>query len=383
MPLKTAQEQNRMPPAANALERFEGLEPARTALEHRARRRGHGQQGRGQPVAPQSRRTAKRAPRRARSRWRLGVAASQRRGVMTAGRDAAIGEFLRAAGWSGVTPLSLAGDASFRRYYRLTDGARRAVLMDAPPPMEDVRPYVAVAAILRRLGLSAPEIYEEDAGNGFLLIEDFGDDTYTRLLERGADEPGLYALAVDTLIAMQQAAAARGIRETPYYYDTERLLAEAALLVDWYRPLAGGLREEYLGLWREVLPRAVVSPPTLVLRDYHVDNLMLLPGRPGVRGCGLLEARGHVHGVAGHERLPAGRVPGDHLTAVEARSGGDPNGPFPLQLEVQADELFPQLHRGPDCSKRMVLQRGWHAEHGHARVSDELLDGPAVSPADR
>ena len=72
--------------------------------------------------------------------------------------------------------------------------------MDAPPPLEDVGPYIAVAEMLRDLGLSAPEIYAEDRQRGFLLIEDFGDDTYTRLLARGADEAALYALAVDTLV---------------------------------------------------------------------------------------------------------------------------------------------------------------------------------------
>src|SRR5947207_14660349 len=87
-------------------------------------------------------------------------------------RDAAVADFLAAAGWGGIAPASLAGDASFRRYYRLDDGARRLVLMDAPPPVEDVGRYVAVAAILRGLGLSTPQIHAEDNAHGFLLIED-------------------------------------------------------------------------------------------------------------------------------------------------------------------------------------------------------------------
>jgi aminoglycoside/choline kinase family phosphotransferase len=172
--------------------------------------------------------------------------------------------------------------------------------MDAPPPQEDVGPYVAVAALLRNFGLSAPEVLVEDREQGFLLLEDFGDDTYTRLLERGADEPGLYALAVDTLVEMQRAAERRGTSGMPSY-DTERLLAEAALLVDWYWPLAGGLRDEYLALWRELLPEAGVFPPTLVLRDYHVDNLMLLPDRSGVRGCGLLDFQDAVSGPPSYD----------------------------------------------------------------------------------
>jgi aminoglycoside/choline kinase family phosphotransferase len=215
-------------------------------------------------------------------------------------RRRAMNAFLDASGWGGRALVPLAGDASFRRYYRVGGIGRSAVLMDAPPPQEDVGRYVAVAALLRDLGLSAPEVLAEDREEGFLLLEDFGDDTYTRLLERGADEPGLYALAVDTLVAMQRAAELRGIPGMPAY-DTERLLAEAALLVDWYRPLAGGLRDEYLALWRELLPDAAVSPPTLVLRDYHVDNLMLLPDRPGVRGCGLLDFQDAVSGPPSYD----------------------------------------------------------------------------------
>src|SRR6266567_7435364 len=154
-------------------------------------------------------------------------------------RDAAISDFLGSTGWGGVIPTGLAGDASFRRYYRLDDGARRVVLMDAPPP-EDVRPYVAVAAILRGFGLSAPQIYAEDAARGLLLIEDFGDDSYTRLLARGSDEAALYALAIDTLIALHRAVAAGGLPALPPY-DEARLLTEAALLLEWYAPEVLGM----------------------------------------------------------------------------------------------------------------------------------------------
>jgi N-acetylmuramate 1-kinase len=208
--------------------------------------------------------------------------------------------FLDSADWGAVQPVPLAGDASFRRYYRLGHNGSSVVLMDAPPPQEDIGPYVAVATLLRGLGLSAPAVLAEDREQGFLLLEDFGDDTYMRLLARGADEPSLYALAIDTLVALQRAVALRGAPELPLY-DIERLLGEAVLLVDWYRPLNDELREEYLALWRAVLPDAVVSPPTLVLRDYHVDNLMLLPDRPGVKGCGLLDFQDAVTGQPSYD----------------------------------------------------------------------------------
>ncbi len=224
--------------------------------------------------------------------------------------------FLGAQGWNGIAPAMLTGDASFRRYYRLAENSRRAILMDAPPPQEDIRPYVGVAAILRGLGFSAPQVYAEDCDNGFLLIEDFGDDTYTRLLARGADETALYSLAIDTLIELQRTVAAEQPPELPPAaarppelppYDEERLLTEAALLVDWYAPsvvgapLSAAAREHFLAGWREVLPRATLPAPTLVLRDYHVDNLMLLPGRPAVRGCGLLDFQDAVCGPASYD----------------------------------------------------------------------------------
>ena len=227
-------------------------------------------------------------------------------GPAAAGRQAAMADFLAASGWPGIAPTPLAGDASFRRYYRLVDGARRIVLMDAPPPMEDVRPYVAVAAMLRGFGLSAPEIHAEDAARGFLLIEDFGDDVYTRLLTAGADEVALYELAIDTLIALHRAVAASGLPALPPY-DAQRLLDEAALLVDWYAPsvlgapLPAAAREDYLARWRKILPQAALPAATLVLRDYHVDNLMLLPGRPDVRACGLLDFQDAVVGPASYD----------------------------------------------------------------------------------
>ena len=78
--------------------------------------------------------------------------------------------------------------------------------MDAPPEHEDVRPFVAIARHLPGLGLSAPRVLAEDAEAGLLLLEDLGDDTFTRLLDDGADETALYALAVDVLIHLHRLA---------------------------------------------------------------------------------------------------------------------------------------------------------------------------------
>lgn len=225
---------------------------------------------------------------------------------MTIERNAALRDFAARNGWVGITPTLLAGDASFRRYCRLRDAARTAVLMDAPPPQENVAAYVKVAGILRERGFSAPRIYAEDRARGFLLIEDFGDDTYTRLLARGADETELYTLAIDTLIALHRAVEQAGLPDLPAY-DENRLLTELSLLPDWYAPallgrrLADEARATWLALWREVLAKAALPRPMLVLRDYHVDNLMLLPDRPGVRACGLIDIQDAVIGERSYD----------------------------------------------------------------------------------
>lgn len=225
---------------------------------------------------------------------------------MTPARAALIRPFLAAHGWGEAEIRPLAADASFRHYHRLCRGAERAVLMDAPPPQEDVRPFVALARHLVGLGLSAPRLLAVDESNGLLLLEDLGDDTYTRCLAAGADEAGLYALATDVLaeIATRPDAIPPGLAA----YDDDRLLTEAGLLTEWYLPAVAGrelsaaAREDYQRLWRSLFPLARLAPTTLVLRDFHVDNLMRLD-RAGVAGCGLLDFQDAVAGPATYDLM--------------------------------------------------------------------------------
>jgi hypothetical protein len=178
--------------------------------------------------------------------------------------------------------------------------------MDAPPPQENVRSYLAVARLLRGLGFGAPAILNQDAENGLLLIEDLGDDTYTRLLARGEAEEPLYALAIDVLVELTRRFQPKEARFLPPY-DDERLLNEAALLVDWYLPAVTGkptepkLRADYLAVWRAALPAARRAPATLVLRDYHVDNLMRVANRSGLMACGLLDFQDAVLGPQSYD----------------------------------------------------------------------------------
>jgi aminoglycoside/choline kinase family phosphotransferase len=223
-----------------------------------------------------------------------------------ADREGVIGGFLNAAGWGTARRTLLAGDASFRRYSRLERPDESAMLMDAPPPQEDVRPFLAIDRCLRELGFSAPAVLASDIAAGLLLLEDFGDDTYTRLLAKGADETALYALAIDVLIALHRRFTAASVPDLPPY-DDQRLLTEAALLVDWYLPAVTGqptpapLRESYLDLWRSILPMARAVPESLVLRDYHVDNLMRIDGRDGLAACGLLDFQDAVLGPVSYD----------------------------------------------------------------------------------
>ena len=143
----------------------------------------------------------------------------------------------------GLLPESLriaSADASFRRYLRVdTVQGDSRIVMDAPPPLEDVRPFVAVARHLVRLGLSAPELRAVDAENGFLLLEDLGDDTFTRILARGGDESALYSLAMDALIALQSHPEAARI-DVPR--QDAAMLADdgASLFTEWYLPEVTG-----------------------------------------------------------------------------------------------------------------------------------------------
>jgi hypothetical protein len=127
--------------------------------------------------------------------------------------------------------------------------------------------------------LRAPRVLGQDVAHGFLLLEDFGDRTFTRALAAGSDEASLYRSAVDLLIALHRQDA--GEKDFPPY-DRALYATELALFTDWYlpavlpAPLPASLVEEYRARWRSLLDGIADMPQTLVHRDYHVDNLMLL-----------------------------------------------------------------------------------------------------------
>src|SRR3954466_13176042 len=161
-------------------------------------------------------------------------------------------DFLAASGWAGADILPLAGDASFRRYFRVVRGDESAVLMDAPPPHENPRPFVDVAEWLASVGLSAPQILARDMERGLLLLADFGD---WRLREFLDDDPArereLYELATDVLIHLHQHPPMPDLK----VHGLGQWLEEVKLFTDWYCPAVGADvdADAYQAAWREVL----------------------------------------------------------------------------------------------------------------------------------
>ncbi|WP_281299751.1 MULTISPECIES: phosphotransferase [unclassified Iodidimonas] len=235
-------------------------------------------------------------------------------------REQQLIDFLGQTGWHKARRTAIPGDASFRHYARLEQPERRAILMDAPPPHEDVRPFMAVLGALRSYGYAAPALYHADQDAGFLVLEDLGDDRFSRVIARDPGlESGLYGVAVDLLVDLHshqpptRLPVTDGGADHPLpLYDKALLLREAALFGDYYYPAFAspqmGADEQAADvedvdrlntIWAQLLDQSKIcdpDDPVLVLRDYHADNLMWLPSRDGFQKIGLLDFQDAVRG---------------------------------------------------------------------------------------
>ena len=244
-------------------------------------------------------------------------------------RIALVRAFLDGTDYREAQRLRMQGDASTRIFERLSSKDQTTVLMNAPrrpdgPPVrdgkpysaiahlaEDVVPYVAIAAGLRALGLSAPEILHSDLDHGLIVMEDLGED---RIISGDTPAPveARYGVAVDLLAFLhsrdlpnQLPVAAKLDYRLPRY-DVEAFLIEAELLLDWYlvraqAPATDAARAAFTSLWRSALEPAIGAPPTWVLRDYHSPNLLWLPGRDGIARIGLLDFQDALIGPAAYD----------------------------------------------------------------------------------
>ncbi|EXF92190.1 aminoglycoside phosphotransferase [Pseudomonas fluorescens HK44] len=188
--------------------------------------------------------------------------------------------------WGAVPPATLtaaSSDASFRRYFRWEGAGRSFVVMDAPPPQENCKPFVDIAFLLAKSGINVPKIYAEDLERGFLLLNDLGNKTYLDVIDsENADD--LFKDALQALLAFQQLPMAAPLPS----YDVALLRRELELFPEWYvkRELGIEFDSAQQMLWQQVSDRlidsALAQPKVLVHRDYMPRNLMLSEPNPGV-----------------------------------------------------------------------------------------------------
>lgn len=189
-------------------------------------------------------------------------------------------------GWGAVPPATLtaaSSDASFRRYFRWEGEGRSFVVMDAPPPQENCKPFVDIAFLLAKSGINVPKIYAEDLERGFLLLNDLGNKTYLDVIDSENAE-ALFSDALQALLAFQQLPMVAPLPS----YDVALLRRELELFPEWYvkRELGVELDSTQQQQWQRIsdllIDSALAQPKVLVHRDYMPRNLMLSEPNPGV-----------------------------------------------------------------------------------------------------
>jgi hypothetical protein len=241
----------------------------------------------------------------------------------------ALRQFLDAAGYAEAKRLRMPGDASTRSYARLNRDDSIVILMNSPrrsdgPAIydgksysaavhlaEDVKPFVAIDNGLRERGFSAPAIHHADLDGGFLLTEDFGTAAF---VEGDPPRPiaARYETAVDMLAALHRQTLPESLSVAPQIsytiptFDTEALLVEIGLMLEWYLPdrgveLTNGMRAEFATRWRDLLSKPASAARTWVLRDFHSPNLIWLDERPGIAKVGVIDFQDAVLGPAAYD----------------------------------------------------------------------------------
>ena len=241
----------------------------------------------------------------------------------------ALRQFLEGAGYAEARRQRMAGDASTRSYARLIRDDGVVILMNSPqrpdgPAIydgksysaavhlaEDVRPFVAMASGLRERGFSAPPIYHADLDAGFLITEDFGSAAFVE-----GDPPApiaeRYEAATDMLAALHHESLPEILPLAPQLthaiptFDTDALLTEMGLMLDWYLPDRGvdpssNMRAEFVLTWRDLLSKPAAAAKTWVLRDFHSPNLIWLAERPGIAKVGIIDFQDTVLGSAAYD----------------------------------------------------------------------------------
>lgn len=199
-----------------------------------------------------------------------------------------IREWLASLETLATLPASLrpaSADASFRRYFRVDSVAGASlIVMDAPPPNEDVRPFIEVASLFATSGVTVPTVVASDIERGFLLLTDLGTSTYLQQLNPDTAH-GLYIDAIDALVQLQSHSQPGQLPE----YDRSLLLRELMLFPDWYisqhlkQTLSAAQTDALNQVFEVLLANNLAQAQVTVHRDYHSRNLMVLDqGNPGI-----------------------------------------------------------------------------------------------------
>ncbi|NRB10706.1 MAG: phosphotransferase [Rickettsiaceae bacterium] len=194
----------------------------------------------------------------------------------------------------------LKGDASVRKYFRIVTENKSYIVMDCPPGLCKVEPFIKIAKHFSQIGISAPEIIHTDIKNGFIILEDFGDITIKQYIEQKNDknfkQEFLY-LIIDLLIIIQNNDLPNDLK----LYDNQALIKELDIFLSWYPQITGKILtdseiSEYKDIWQHILSLQEAMPKTLVFRDYHTENMMHLATRGGINQLGLLDFQDAVIG---------------------------------------------------------------------------------------
>jgi len=252
------------------------------------------------------------------------------------GRETLAQDFLAAAGWGAARRTPLAGDASARRYERLALGAASAILMDCPPGRgEDPRRFTRMADWLLAQGYSAPRIFARDEADGFLLLEDLGDDLFARLTAADPEtEVPLYTAAADFLADLHR----RPVPDFVEPLDGRALAGLLSWVGDWYLPAFGARPDTAIpGVVAALYARLGTGvAPVLSLRDFHAENLIWLPDRQGHARLGLLDFQ---DAVAAHPAYDLVSLLQDARRDVTPAAGAAAIGRYIAQTGWNRDEF--------------------------------------------
>lgn len=278
-------------------------------------------------------------------------------------------DYLARTGWADSSSAPVGEDCAFRRYFRLQkDSGETVILMEAVPdgssfatPGHNMGDFIRISDYLRSLGLKAPQVFDVDRTNGYLLIEDFGDCSFKKALHDRVSRDDLYGLATDVLQFLSRQTKDGDII-LPRYYDSH-VHTGRRRLVDWYRPALllnrndDGLADDYLAVWDKIEQSLPPVPQGFLHIDYHFENLMWLPAGEGLARCGILDFQGAM----------VGPVPYDLANLLE-----DARVDVPFDLR---DRMLARFCQGMDKDEEYCF-RSWYrilATQFHCRVMGQFI----------